>query len=724
MRTEKLLFPLAFWAALFLLAGAATAAPKNPKFKTTNVTLYDCGLAQIEKQAVVHGAQTLEIDVTLAHLDDLLASLVLATDDSVRVKGVNYPMVRNLGQAIASSGMANALSSDTDMDALTMPAGVPGYMKALVGMNVTIERKGKRSITGTVLACVDETGHGPARRVEKINGDVVEEAPMSNLVMVTGDGAMSWVPVDEISVISPVSGREATAMSDFAVALGKANGFTETVIELTTSAGSKGKLAAAYIRQMPLWKTVYKVTADDDNVTLEVWAVVHNDTSEDWNDVEMTLVSGLPKSYVFSVASPRYAERETLFPEEEGGMMPQLGARTPDSLLYDFEGLLIGESFGYGGLGMYGTGTGGGGSGAGMVGARGRGVVGHGGQVASSERTSSLLDVGEPAAEEQMEAAVEGEISTYKAMNKVSIPAGTSSLVPVVRKKLDGGSFTLLESGSNPATCVRVVNGTGLVLQDGMASFYISGRFRGQTDLWRTEPGDISVWCFGEDPDVTFDRDVEVEHVREMLEWKGGQLWSHNLKHTTYQYTVENKAGQPRKIALDVRHIENGRVVSPKTVLDTDMDNRKLYIFEIAGRVEEVKKILVEEGVMRNVPIEIDKLWELSRIKSIPKKQRDVLLTARNFLVKEVQLRKQREKDRKLAAEKDADVLDCRATLAVIPSIKGRSKSVEKILTKLVAAQNKAVDYKESVRTLGLRIEKAHKHAIDSLKTLIRKPGL
>lgn len=321
-----------------------------------------------------------------------------------------------------------------------------------------------------------------------------------------------------------------------------------------------------------------------------------------------------------------------------------------------------------------------------------------------------------------MEAQVEGEISTYKAMNKVSIPAGASSLVPVVRKKLDGGAFTLLESGTDPSTCVRVVNGTGLVMQGGMASFYISGRFRGQADLWRTEPGDIGVWCFGEDPDVIFERDVKVKQVREMLEWKGAQLWSHNLKHTTYQYTVENKAGQSRKIALDVRHIENGRVVSPKTVLDTDMDNRKLHIFEIAGRVEVVKEILVEEGVMTNVPIKIDELWELSRMKSIPKKQRDVLLTARNFLVKEAQLIKRREKDQKLALEKEADVRDCRATLAVIPSIKGRSKSVEKILTRLVAAQNKAVDYKESVRTLGLRIEKAHKHAIDSLKTLIRKP--
>ena len=722
MRSGKLLFLPTFWAALFLFAGVSTAAPKkNPKFLTTNVTLYDCGLAQIEKQAVVHGAQTLEIDVTLAHLDDLLASLVLATDDSVRVKGVNYPSVRNLGQAIASSGMANALSSDTDMNALTMPAGVLGYMKALVGMNVTVEQKGKRSITGTVLACVDETAHSPVRTVEKSNGDVIEEAPASTLVMVTKDGTMSWIPVDEISIIAPVSEREATALSDFAIQLGKANGFTETAIELTTSAGSRGKLAAAYIRQIPLWKTVYKVTAGDNNVTLEAWALVHNDTGEDWNEVEMTLVSGLPKSYVFSVASPRYAERETLFNEEEGSMMPQLGARTPDSLLYDFEGLLIGESYGYGGLGMMGTGRGGGGSASAMGSMRG-GTVGSGGYGGSSERTSSLLDVGDPAAEEQMEAQVEGEISTYKAMNKVSIPAGASSLVPVVRRDLDGGAFTLLDSGTSPSTCVRVKNETGLVLQDGMASFYISGRFRGQADLYRTEPGDIGVWCFGEDPDVTFERDVEVEQVREMLQWKDDQLWSHNRKLTRYTYTVENKAGQPRKIALDVRHIENGRVVSPKTVVDTDMENRKLHIFDIAERVEAVKEILVEEGVMANVPIEIKTLWEFSKAKSIPKKQRDVLLTARSFLVKEVQLNKQREKNVKLAREKEAEVLDCRATLAVIPSTKGRSKSVEKILTRLVAAQNKAVDYNENVRVLELRIKKTHKNAINSLKTLIIKP--
>ena len=90
-------------------------------------------------------------------------------------------------------------------------------------------------------------------------------------------------------------------------------------------------------------------------IWLEAWAVVHNDTGEDWDEVEMTLLSGLPRSYVMSLASPRYQQREGLTLQNDGEMMPQLGAATPDSLLYEWE--LYG---GTGSLGMIGHGSGGG----------------------------------------------------------------------------------------------------------------------------------------------------------------------------------------------------------------------------------------------------------------------------------------------------------------------------------------------------------------------------
>jgi hypothetical protein len=711
MRYAKSMIMALLAAALLAVAPAEANPGKKSAFKTTHVTLYDCGLAQLERQAVVRGAEELEIGVSLAHLDDLLASLVLATDGSVKVRGVQYPSVQNLGQAVAASGLGNALAPDGG--GLEMPADLAGYAQALVGTDVTVEPRGGKKQRGTVLACVDRTQDGEQVVVGNGNGETVTKPPEKTLVLVTPAGSLAWIPLDQIAEITPESDREASAITNFATQLGKANGFSETSIVLETTAGSRGRLAASYIRQIPLWRTLYKVTASPDAVTLEAWAVVHNDTTEDWVDVEMTLLSGLPESYVMSLASPRYAERESLAFEEEGNMMPQLGAATPDSLLYDW------EVYGYGGLGMMGVGSGGGGSGGGYGGAMGamRGVVGTG--RASGETSSSLLQVGEAAAEEAMEARVEGEISTYHALNPVTIPAGSSSLVPVIRRQLEGQAFTYISSPMEPATCVRAVNGSGLVLQQGVASFYVNGRFRGQTELARTEPGDTSIWCYGTDPDVTFSKRDEVDKSYRSLEWRGSTLWAHNVKRTKSTYSIENMAGQARTLAIDVRHIENGRVVRPQDLLDGEVSTQRLFLLEVPGRSSHEQQIVIEEGVMTQVPLALDDLWGMMRTKTVPAEQREVVKTARAFLVEESQLRARITINEGDIARLEEIISRDRVNLDAIPDgAVPESKVVDQLLDEIMKSEKLIRSLKKRIESLEKMAEERHERALETLTKL------
>jgi hypothetical protein len=696
------------------IGGPATSGPKKkPSFKTTHVTLYDCGLAQFERQAEVRGAQELEIGVSLAHLDDMLASLVLATDDSVKVRGVKYPSVKNLGQAVAASGMGNALAPDGG--GLALPADLPGYAQALVGTTVRVKPRGGKAQEGTVLACVDRSLNGQEITVPGNNGETVTKPPEKTLVLVTPEGALAWIALDEITEIAPTSKREADAIASFANQLGKANGFSETAIVLETSPGSRGKLAASYIRQIPLWRTVYKVTASPDAVWLEAWAVVHNDTAEDWVDVEMTLLSGLPESYVMSLASPRYAEREALALEEEGNMMPQLGAATPDSLLYDW------EVYGYGGLGLAGYGVGGGGSGSGYGIAAGamRGAVGAG--MVAGETASSLIQVGEAAAEETMEARVEGEISTYRALNPVTIPADSSSLVPVIRRKLEGQAFTYLKDGIEPATCVRAVNGSGLVLQSGVASFYVNGRFRGQAELARTEPGDTSIWCYGTDPDVSFSRASEISQSYRSLEWRNDSLWGHNVKTTTWTYSIDNMAGQHRALAIDIRHIQNGRVVVPQDLLEGEFGTQKLFLFEVPGRSTHEQIVQIEEGVMTRVEFEIDALWDVMQLVEVPVAEREKVRTARKYLIEERQL-----EARVASAEEDIARLEeiisrDRTNLASIPDAAvPDSEVVDELLDEIVRSEKTIRVLKQQVESLKRMADERRKRARDTLSELTR----
>jgi hypothetical protein len=698
-------------AAAVAAAGCA-AAPETvrPAFPATHVTLYDCGLAQIERQAAVEGATTLSIDVQHAHLDDMLSTLVLATDGTVDVSGVSFPGVQNLGQAVASSGFASSMLDGSG--GLELPADMEGYARALVGTHVRVETGAGDVVEGTVLDAVVPPGPVPGE------GEVAPP-PEPIMVVVTTSGALRWLPIGTVAEVSPTSTLESSAIENFATALGQASGFAETSVELTTTAGSAGRLAASYVRQIPVWRMLYKTSVEEGEVVLEAWAVVHNDTAEGWEDVSMTLVSGLPSSYVFSVASPRYQYREVVeAPGATGEMMPQLGAQTPDSLLYEWD-IYHGSSgsYGMGGIGHGGSGYGYGyGTGAGALSSK-SGSVAYG-----SEMPSSLLSVGESAAEETMVAQVEQEISTYTSMSTVSLPGGASSMVPLIRRELPGQAFTLVAAGKDPATCVRIENTTGLVLQPGMSTFYIDGRFRGQAGIDRLEPGDVRVLCYGRDQDILASRGFQADEEHTALEFKHDDLWIHSLRTTTFTWDIESFAGLPRDLAIEVTHIANGRVVSPDDLLDTDVPTRVLHPFTIAPRSETERIIVVEEGIMSRTPLTTERFDALIEADTLPGEQVAVLEEVRPTLAQAEEREARYEELRAAVAEIEEDIRWQKDLLAEVPDTGGKSKSVDAILARIVKDKAEADALREDMEELAVRIEELMEEAKSRLAATLPPP--
>ncbi|MCK9461694.1 MAG: DUF4139 domain-containing protein [Proteobacteria bacterium] len=688
-------------------AGPAGGAPKAKTLETSRVTIYDCGLAQIERQAQIDGAARLELGVSLSNLDDLLASLVVATDGTVQVRSASYPRVLNLAQAAAASGLGMALSEGGD--GVALPAEIADLTAKLAGTRVEIARRDGGRLSGAVLAVA---AGAPRAAVAGADG-AAQPVPRDDVAIVTDDGAIAFVPLEEIASMRPSSALEASALGDLASRLGRASGTSPSPVVLEVAPASRGRLAVSYIQEAPLWRMSYRVVVRKGKLSVESWAIVHNDTSEDWRDVELTLVSGLPRSYVASIASPRYASRE-LHTDEVGEMTPQIGVRTADALLYGFSAYQL---EGAGGIGMSGIGYGGGGTGSGVGYGSAAGRIGVGAS-APAESESSLIEVGEPAAAVEAEARVEGEIATYRALNQVTIPAGTSAAVPVLRRELPGEVFTLLEDGRAPATCSRVENGTGLVLQAGMASFYVDGRFRGEAALERTQPEEIGVWCFGEDPDISFSVSSQEEMAPELLEWRGGQLYAHGKKRTELEFSVDNAAGQARLVALDVRHLRNGRITTPGRIVEGDATGRSFFLVEAPARTEELHAVSIEEGVRQPVPLEIARLAELEGAEAIPDAQRRAVADARAFLVKERQLEVEAARLEVEAQAADKRAAELKATLESVPPIKGKLREVDRILAEIGAVQKKATELRAQASAAVKRAVKARESAENRLAAI------
>src|SRR5262249_34830768 len=83
-----------------------------------------------------------------------------------------------------------------------------------------------------------------------------------------------------------------------------------------------------YVTESPMWKTSYRLSippaADKDEILLQGWAVVENTSDEDWNDVQLGLVSGRPISFRMDLYQPLFVPRPVVEPELFASLRPQV----------------------------------------------------------------------------------------------------------------------------------------------------------------------------------------------------------------------------------------------------------------------------------------------------------------------------------------------------------------------------------------------------------------
>ena len=67
------------------------------------------------------------------------------------------------------------------------------------------------------------------------------------------------------------------------------------------------------------------VTAKADHVSakLQGWAIVDNQTDNDWNDVQLSLVSGRPLSFIQDLYHSLYIHRPVIQPDNYASLYPQ-----------------------------------------------------------------------------------------------------------------------------------------------------------------------------------------------------------------------------------------------------------------------------------------------------------------------------------------------------------------------------------------------------------------
>jgi len=518
-----------WWMALGVLT--AEAADRLP---VTRVRIYETGVAWFEREGPVRGSTTLT--VPQSHLDDALKSLVVLGGGAT-VEAITFP-------AATSDRAARKLAGLPTDD----PASFGEALRALVGGPVAIRTTRNRH-QGTLLSVDEVPRVGGAEGPER-----VLDPPTWALGVLTPEGGLLRVLTTDVTEVRSLAPDQQWRLEQAGGSFAASR--AQEPHGLNVDVKNAGTLALAYLAEAPVWRVTYRIVADEERAQLQAWALVHNDTDEDWSRVVVEVANGQPRSFLYPLAAPRYLRRPLETPDTAMSTVPQLAGITPDSL-WDEEDV---ETLG--GLSMSGSGLGVGGGGFG-----GRlGGVG-------SQPTADLRE------------AVPVDTPTQfvvRVAEPVDLPAHHSALVPLGMDDLTIERATAFGPRDNQArTAVWMANTTGRTLPEGVVSVLAGGGLSGETVLARTKPEERQMLLVGDELDVDLERRTAAQPARvEQARYDAmSRTWTlEEVRTERTTLSLRNRTGQPRAIWTAFRIGEGSTI---EGALRTEVDPERGWTWAV-----------------------------------------------------------------------------------------------------------------------------------------------
>lgn len=600
-------------ALLYLVANFSIAAPEadSEVLPLRKLRLYETGVGYFERHGGVKPGGNLALPLPASHLDDALKSLVvLDASGDTRVQGIQF------ASAVSESG-ARAMAGLPEYE--EDPVGYVDVLLSLEGSEIEVKHGGKKT-RGTLIE-VEGPFHPPEHKQEGVAKSAPKPTePWHAVVMLDEDGGIHRVRTTEIASVRATDEGTKARLKVAAEALSEQSARREHPLDVSVS--STGQLGLGYIAESPVWRTTYRIVLPDQGMgsELQAWALVHNDTDEDWDKVALELANGRPQSFLYPLAAPRYAWREIAGPEDELSTVPQLANNTADRMWGD----------GVGGLGLVGTGRGGGGSGEGTIGLGHVGLIGKGGGSGSGPS----LAVGDLAELSQAEGQESGSLFIYRVADPLNLEAHHSALVPIVSQTVEAESITWIPARDEEAlTGARVLNTTSQTLPSGVVSFFAGGGFVGETALHRLKPKERQFVVFGVEQDVTLSRQHERARVEvRNVESDGEVLTTQAVVQSRQTLELDNRSGRDRTVYVALDLPRNAKLEGDVT-LDYDEDSASpLAIVDVPGGASVSETLEVETAQTERVDVDVESLARLAKMTTIPAAQREHLAAAQKLL--------------------------------------------------------------------------------------------
>lgn len=270
------------------------------------VILYSNGVSYIERRGIVSGDAEINLSFKQSQVDDVLKSMVVLDLNQGKIGAVSYN-----SSAPVSSRMSEIPFS---VDPLTGEGGgLANVLAQLQGAKVAVT-SAKNSAAGSILT------------VEKKQVTVEKETRITNVLVIASEsGEISSFDLSEVKSVKLLDEGTRKDLNEFAGAAASARRRDAKTISITSNGSGQREMIVSYTIAAPIWKTTYRVVLDEAGKPFfQGWAIVDNVSEEDWENVNLSLVSGSPVSFIQQLQKPFYRYRPVVPTPQDLQIQPQI----------------------------------------------------------------------------------------------------------------------------------------------------------------------------------------------------------------------------------------------------------------------------------------------------------------------------------------------------------------------------------------------------------------
>jgi hypothetical protein len=287
------------------------------------VILYSNGVAYIERRGLVSGNAEVNLSFKQSQVDDVLKSMLVLDLGRGKIGAVSYN----------SSAPVSARMSEIPFSVNPVTAeggGIAGVLSQLQGAKVAVA-SAKGVVIGSVLTVERKTIRG-----EK------ETSTTNVLVIASESGEISSFDLSEVRSVKLLDEGTRKDLNEFANATASARRLDAKTITVTSEGSGQREMIVSYTIAAPIWKTTYRVVLDEAGKPFfQGWAIVDNVSEEDWEGVQMSLVSGSPISFIQNLQKPFYRYRPIVPTPSDLQLQPQIYEPGGGSMASSISGVVV-----------------------------------------------------------------------------------------------------------------------------------------------------------------------------------------------------------------------------------------------------------------------------------------------------------------------------------------------------------------------------------------------